>query len=433
MPPRADSALVAGDPGVPGLALLLDGDRLAEWLSHRLGEELRARPRYLRYKPGTSAVMAVDVRPADRGTSAPACASPPSTVLLRAYAPAGAAKLVKSLEQAPGAALIAVDRALLTLATTTAADRDLPALALLADPRRRPALLGRVLGTDGADREASAPAGEPALRTLAYKPHRRWVGALSTGDDEVVLRAYRPADLLRATDPVRALAAGDPATPRLLGRHRRSGLAALEFVPGEPVGADAPGATLGAVGAALGAFHAHRLVLPQRGPRGEAAAVARAVRDVARLLPEQADRADRLAARVLDRLGRLPATPSVTVHGDFSLDQVVLLRSGEVGILDLDRVGTGPAEIDLASLLAEALLRPGAPGDADALLEGVLAGYGPSPVDRSAVSTHLAAQLLRRAAEPFRTRQAAWADAVGRVLDHAERALRASAPAGAPA
>src|SRR6185503_15801896 len=54
----ADSNLATRDPAVPGLAIVLDPDRLASELASRLHVEVdRCAITYVRYKPGTSCLV----------------------------------------------------------------------------------------------------------------------------------------------------------------------------------------------------------------------------------------------------------------------------------------------------------------------------------------------------------------------------------------
>lgn len=141
----ADLALVERDPDLPGLALLLDEQALAGWL----GAPVRLR--YLRYKPGTGCVLALDV---DGERS-----------FVAAFAPGAADKLAKTAAKAPPGALLAADTGRLVIAARPAADRDLPAVAWLQARTAQRTLLRRLL--PGADIEGAT------LRLLSYKPQRR--------------------------------------------------------------------------------------------------------------------------------------------------------------------------------------------------------------------------------------------------------------------
>ena len=102
------------------------------------------------------------------------------------------------------------------------------------------------------------------------------------------------------------------------------------------------------------------------------------------------------------------------MHGDFSLDQVVLGPDGPV-FLDWDRAGTGVAAIDLASMRAAGL-------DAESW-QLVLNGYGevrPLPRD---LDWYVAAAVLERAAEPFRAGHREWLSETNRRLADVQQLL----------
>jgi aminoglycoside phosphotransferase (APT) family kinase protein len=84
------------------------------------------------------------------------------------------------------------------------------------------------------------------------------------------------------------------------------------------------------------------------------------------------------------------SAPSVCLHGDVHLKNAIV-RDGDVALIDLDQVATGPAAADVGSLLA-ALRAAGVDGESS-----VLAGYGrtaPHPLDRDALRWHVAAALV---------------------------------------
>ncbi len=395
----ADVALLARDPGLPGLALLLDDDALAA----RLGAPVRRR--YLRYKPGTSCVLGLDV-------DGRRC-------FAVAYAEQAAAKLAKSAASAPRSSVLVVDEGLRVLVARPSADRDLPALARLArDPRR--ALERALRGHDLTGAQ---------VRVLSHKPQRRWVGRLElpTGAP-VVLRAHRPEDAQATLGALRVLDGARARTPRLLGSDPRLGLVAVSWLPGtglhELLAAGAATSTqLRATGAALAELHAGALDgLALRTPASDAEAVRRAAGAVADLLPALADQAAALAARIERLLPAVTLRP-VAAHGDLSADQVVVGPDGCTGLIDLDAACAAEAELDLGS--AAASLRVSAVGGAPirpaAALDEVVDGYG-GPVDDHRLQVHTAAALLRRVVEPFRTCRADWDDAAAQLLALADAA-----------
>lgn len=404
----ADAALVARDPDLPGLAVLLDDDALPSLLGVPVVR------RYVRYKPGTSCVLGAT---ADLPTGA-------ADVLVTAYDVDGGAKLAKTADRAPAGTVLASDPERRLLAVTAAADRDLPALALVTAPRRRRRLLSSLLPD-------LSPVGAARLSTLSYKPMRRWVGLLSPqGGPPLVLRAYRPEDAAAAVAALRSLAGGSPRTPRLLAADEGLGLLVLEYLPGRPLdellaAGGAPAGVLADAGRALAALHGRSASgLAVHGPAEAAAAVRAAAATVGVLLPQLHDRAARLAEELSARLSRVHSQP-VVLHGDFSADQVVVDHDAGVALLDLDRAAVGDAAADVAGLYA-ALVAEQVPGRRARLSPGdvvgeVLAGYAtvrtaPEPV---AVAAHAAALLLRRVADPFRLCATSWPESANSLLDAA--------------
>ncbi|UFU03791.1 hypothetical protein LQF12_04040 [Ruania suaedae] len=399
---EADRALAERDPALPALPVLLDDHALQQWLAEHLSTPLIARTRYLRYKPGTSCVLGVEVCIGEEQSA--------RTIVVTALTPGEVGKLVKTAERAPSASVLAMDHSGAMLVTTPAADRDLPALASLAVPRRREAMLQRALPLAWGDR------GGP-VRELAYKPQRRWVGRADLRSGTVLLRAYRPADLAAAAARIRALRAEGPRTPVLLGIDRRRGLAAVEFLPGSAL--TAPGAAeLRSLGVALSTLHRSGAALPTAQPGDHREAVLAAADQLALLLPAVGPVARRIAAAAT-AAGGGQGWAQVPVHGDLSLDQAILGPDGEIALIDLDRAARGPAETDLASFTAEAHLRG---KDAAAMLADVRAGYR-LPVDRERLRLLTAGQLLLRAAEPFRCRRPDWAESTAALVAAADRVL----------
>lgn len=396
----ADAALVDRDPGLAGLALLLDDAALAA----RLGAPVRRR--YLRYKPGTSCVLGLDV-------DGRRC-------FAVAYAEDSAGKLAKSAAVAPAGSVLAVDERQRVLVARPSADRDLPALARLeADPGRALAKALRRRDLIGAE-----------VRVLAHKPQRRWVGRLDVpGAEPVVLRVHRPDDAAGTVGALRVLDGSRATTPRLLWSDARLGLVVVSWLPGTGLhelvarGA-ATGAHLRAAGAALAELHAgpgDGLVL--RTPLRDVDAVRQAAAAVAELLPELAGRAGGLAER-LEPLLLAGEVRLVAAHGDLSADQVVIGPGGRTGLVDLDAACAAEAELDLGS--AAAALRAAATGgagprDVDAATGALLDGYA-GRVDPHRLQVHTAAALLRRAVEPFRSCRPDWAVGTADLLALAEAA-----------
>ena len=191
----ADAAIVARDQAVPGLALVLDDDALTSRL-RTVRPELglvSARATYVRYKPGTSCLVAYRLDLGDREVLA----------FAKAYRQGGRAKVAK--DQGKGGEAVATLGELVTV-SRVGGDRDLPAAAVLDQPQRHRRLLRRLL-PDAAECWSAAP------RCLRSKPERRWVGVVDHQDEPVALvKAYRRDDLVGPT-PGSALPAPSRPSP----------------------------------------------------------------------------------------------------------------------------------------------------------------------------------------------------------------------------
>jgi len=411
---EAVADLARRDPRLPMLSVLLDDEAFTTWFRTQLGGEVDVRRRYLRYKPGTSCVVAAELTTAHGRQD----------VVVAGYSASALVKAEKTLAVAGPGAVIANDTGRRILATTPAADRWLPALRLLADPRRRDRHLKRLLHS------SVPPASEGPITTrLSYKPQRRWVGLLHRPHrDPVVLRCYRPQDCASALESLTRMAAVPVARQRLIGADARRGVLALEHVPGRTIEAEHDDAGLREVGRALAGLHAHRVDGCGPDPQADSLAVRRAAGQVGRLLPDLARDVADVAAAVRVRL--TPTGPQVALHGDFSLDQVIA-GPGGLSFIDFDRATRGGAEVDLGSLASALLVH----GDTQAVatMAQVLAGYAevrPVP-DEDLLATQTAAHLLRRVAEPFRSCRSDWAGDVARIVATAAEVLQGvSSPTG---
>ena len=276
------------------------------------------------------------------GSPAPAASPrsswPPARRTRPHSAPRPARKLAKTLEQAPAGSVLLVERQLCVLVARPSADRDLPALRDLAGALAR-------VQRHPAERDQSGSGGR-RMRCRRWRTSRSGAGSgpcppagRQTARDggRYVLRAYRRGDLERARTSLktaRRLFGG--LAPEPVGRSRRRGLMVQAWVPGEPLDralaarsdlAD----TLPTVGRILAGVH-------QQQPARPAARLAGAPLDAtAELLGALDADLGRWAAHLAAPAGRRAAPEDdepVFVHGDFSVDQVVLGPDGP-GLLGL--------------------------------------------------------------------------------------------------
>ncbi|MEJ5868805.1 hypothetical protein WDV85_13755 [Pseudokineococcus sp. 5B2Z-1] len=365
----ADAAVAARHPDLPGLAVLLDADRLRSVLAALAGPEPAATAvlERLRVKPGASVRAGVRLEGPDGRTP---------RVLVTARAgrdwDVKAHKEVDAAHRSGLPAHVAPETRLLL--APAASDRALRGLA-----RLRPDTGAPVRRPRGAPR-----GGDVVATTLAHNPGRRWVGRL---------------------DPAAPGAEGEPL---LVRRHAGGHVEVLAWVPGRPW---SPDDGPDAVRARLDEHAAGRHGTGP-GAAGEARRrLERAVTAAAGGLGALDDDWGARAARLLLLLRRLLAhEPLAPAHGDLSPDQVVVAPDGAVHVLDWDRAGLLPRGWDAASW--EAAQRALAPG------------VDPVPLGGRAAPAVVAATHLVRAVEPFRRRHPAWPDGVEVLLGVAEDALR---------
>lgn len=408
----AEADLARRDPDLPALPLLLEDTVLSTWLSDRLGRPVRARRRYLRYKPGTSCVAAVGLEPDAPG--APGARS----VMVAHWTESARAKMTKTCERAAPGSVLAVDETARVVVGSHAADRDLPALVRLADPERAGATLRRVTGSHFPDSATGT------ATTLSYKPQRRWVGSVTASDGRrVLLRAYRPRALGAHLRAARSLGDHAATLPQLLGQQRGLGLAAFAWVEGHQLDWRADLARAAQVARALAALHRHPASLPAQdaSSRGEGVLATAAL--AATLLPDLAGRLDDVARTAVARLREhgAPEHP-VTLHGDFSADQVVL-GEDDARLIDLDRARSGDRADDLASLAATLWLDG---LDPDPVLAAVLEPYERSTgerIDPAGLTVLTAVQVLERCTDGFRLARPDWVARLHRAVTLAEELL----------
>lgn len=396
-----DAEVVARDPEVVALPTVLDDQRLtahlrARWTAGAAGSPDAVRVTYLRYKPRTLLVAAVEVEAGGER----------DVHLLAATSAAAQAKLDKLRAYAERRELpvLAADDDLKLVLLPAEADRHLPGLRRLDD---------RVGWIDRDLRGGQ-------LRVLAYKPHRRLVAGVEAGGaPAAAVKVHRP----RAVGaPMQALrwASQVPTDrvplPRLLGADPDKGLVVTGWLPGVALHQQEPDrrrSTLRAVGKALGRLHQ---LDPAGLPGSPVPDRTKVVEAVGRLRPDLATMAGRVHHPVT---GCLVAP----VHGDLSPDQVVH-GDGGIALLDLDRMGWGCAATDLASWIAATVVDaphdPAVPQLPEPLLRGYRSVDGPATIDH--VLAHLPFELLRRATDPFRHRRAEWSRTMTRIVRLADGA-----------
>ena len=240
---------------------------------------------------------------------------------------------------------------------------------------------GTVTPIDPAD-DAALPALAPALergRLIGYRAGRRAV--ISTGSSYV--KILRPRRMERVRCLHQLVPSSDIRVPEVLAS---STTGALELAPigGTSLharlrGGQSPLASLRTIGRSLAALHATppSAELQQR----EQDSPARWIDTVARAEVDARPDLERVAAE-LPPLASLMNRPASVVHGDLH-DKNVFTSGGDVGLIDLDSLGIGPAETDLGNLGVHLRLR------------ALQAGQSPTVGDRHAGELYEAYAALR--------------------------------------
>ena len=154
---------------------------------------------------------------------------------------------------------------------------------------------------------------------------------------------------------------------------------------------------------AVAALHASDLDLPVVTTRESLLAEIGRARDVlARAVPQESTRVRELADRLIAAAAEFGMAADATLHGDLH-SKNLLIGADRVFIIDLDRIGRGPALADLGSLLAETVLRDCLAANAvdEARLEAIARGYAAASgraIDGRELRWQLAAALLRERA-----------------------------------
>ncbi|WP_417263542.1 phosphotransferase [Celeribacter sp.] len=356
---KADRDLVARDPGLPGLAALLDPEHVARLLGHP------AELTYLRYKPGVNA------------TATARCADGQFFVLRTAPE----ARFTDYLSRPNWRKHGIWDVAACLVALPVWRDRKIPAARKLrkADPDS----------------------------LVTFKPNRRFVQRIDGG----LRRAFAPGlfDQARAG----AYLGEGFGGARLLASDAIKATLDIEWVAGRAADHSPSPELYRRIGARLADLHRHPMrglcPLPATDP-------SRSLHDLADLLPDLAPRALHCAAMLSGH--HAACRPKVAAcHGDFSADQVIVTPDDAVCFIDWDRAGTGDPLCDVASFLARLDYDPSTRQD---LSQAFLDGYGMTAED---IRPHRAAALAGLLIEPFRDRHPDWPERCAALLQRVEALL----------
>lgn len=427
MLPSADADLVRRDRDLPELATLLDPEAFVETIKPHVPdfEPGSARVVYLKYKPGTNCLAAYKMQVGGREVD----------VYAKTFGPDADVKIgnaVRRMEKAgnSGSGRVVLEGRAISVAFFPNDDK-LKQLGKLSKDRSQ--FMEEVVpdhpGLWGGD-----------LRTLRYKPERRYVAQVRVGGEpRATLKLYREDDYRTTRQNAGAFAesfkkSGSFRVADLLGSSEKYNAVAFEWQPGRPLGEalanpdERPGA-LRIAGAALAELHSQ----PSDGLRrldreDEGEVLASLVEPLVFNSPDMEEKIRALAEALVEGVSREPS-PMRPIHGDFYEDQV-LVGDGTATILDLDEAASGDPAADLGLFIAhlekDAMLghsgREAVLSAADSLLEGYR-GHG-MDMNPERVRLYTAVGLFRLAPHPFRTREPGWPELTRELLDRAEKLLR---------
>ncbi len=424
---RTDAEFVSSEKAIPGLALILDTESVADALRAKLPEADASKMRqvYTRYRPPTDCLVGYELQ----------LGGSPTLIYAKAYCAKAYEKLRKTrgtnVDDIVGSGgLVRDDKMVLVRAFPH--DEKLHSLADLADDQRRSQLLAAVLPDQPEFHNAT-------IRTLHYKPERRYVGlVVNDRGEQAVLKIYEESGyreskrvgsflLEKPRWVAHPLGHSDSHCARVFswsaGVSLSQSVCAVIFEKGP----------IAAAGGILARFHSQRSTgLTPLSRELEVAQLLIAARAVAAICAHLAEKARDLALRIAWVLLSAPVIRK-PIHGDFYPDQAILKEDG-ITLIDLDAAVRGDPAIDLGNFIAR--LEYGAlRGDLsydrvravrEALLEGYIAESAADAPLR--IDLYNAAGLLRLAVDPFRYREPDWPERIAIILNRIDAILESRSP-----
>jgi len=424
--------------GLPGPGTLLDPTFLRERLASlhdARGTLQHVTPFYLRWKPGTSALLGVRLSwRTDEGDVETLASLYLGDGVSEAAAKASTLRL---LDPPMGPALVALDDALFLAFPN---DRLLKGLSAVADERRVGNRLGQPDGAFAA-RGLRIKSRGSRVRPVRWKPGRRAVLELdlklvndATGDKER-WHAYArvmPADELAARVERWRAAATVPAlhAPEVVFVDAERGWFAVAAAEGRALAAAPEAGALEALSNAFTALHAAPSPsLPTRTSDHDRVAAERSLDALVVVAPDLEPRVAALRTLLARHAAALAPASVVFTHGDLGADQI-LVHGDAIALIDWDEGVNGDPHFDWGSLLADLRGRGLATEWVEPLARRVLG----ERFDAARFVWQHAAHEARRAIEGLQRGRRDWRERALDTLAAAEAALAMRPlPAAAPA
>ncbi|MFQ4142301.1 aminoglycoside phosphotransferase family protein [Chlorogloeopsis sp. ULAP02] len=421
----ADYHLIRRDVDLSGLRLVLDTDALAAVLVAQFPDLnlSQVKRTYIRYKPATSCIVSYELMIAQ------------TTVLAYAKAVTSADKLEK-YSQRPGVIQdFGIGRTVLKregiIFSVLPNDNALKQLPKLFDPQLRQKRLQKLL----LDRPDLSQA---ALKTLRYKPERRYVAQLDAGEQgQAVVKAYTSSNYQQAQVNANAFDSIAPLqiVPEL-GHSNRDRLLAFPWIVGSPLSqlittSKAKWEKITQTGIALAQLHQqHPKHLNFLSRHDEATNLLLLASDLSWLCPQWKNRIQAIAVQLSTAL--LNARPiNFPIHGDFNAEQVLWSpNTNDITFLDFDRAVRSDPAADLGSFIAK-LMQDELRGVLSAeqreqIAADLIAGYrtaAPELISEDQIQLYTAIGLLRLGADPFRYCEFDWLEKIDTILCRIEQLM----------
>lgn len=427
---NADKKIIARDTALPGLVALLDGDVLFSTLKKLplLQDIEQADIQYLRYKPANSCACTVRVKWQDGMHKYFYAKALTPERFENSWNNPKRQKLVQQGD--PNAPLAIFDLCIILF--HPAYDRGIRNLKWLVDNKLRHKILKACSLSKFEDENLQ-------VDVLRYKPERRLVARISHHQKTLaVVRTIKESDFSKVL--VGAAFGAAQSYIKLLGVEGSLNTVITDWQEGQslcPEDGIIPSEDLiQKVASQLAKVHKVAYKHPLNYDINDEIQSLKGVQSTFNIiLPEYSLWFECLISNVAKGLIEQPVI-STLIHGDFSLDQVVLGHNkkgvDELSLLDWDRSANGNPLFDLATMQARLELQ---------VIEGVLpvwqaenliatflqAYKAETEINLEGFSWFVASAILRLAAEPFRKRHLDWEQHTLLLLQRAEQILADSA------
>ena len=307
-------------------------------------------------------------------------------------------------------------------------DPDLPALGRVAYPEQLAALF-----TEHATFGMPVRADQLRLTVIAYRPRRRAVlrvGVLLAGGRQTVfVKVLRPSSQAAVLHRHQLLSEAGLPSPRVL-LTTEDGLLVTRELEGRPLALQifdrpAPCRPEELI-ALLDAIPSQVVGLERRGPWTDS--VAQYAQMVCRAVPDLEPMLDSMVGTILSGTGGVPPGNEPT-HGDFYEAQVFVSNGRVSGVLDVDTVGPGRREDDLACLIAHLTTVQRMNADQAERVRDLVASWLPvfdTRVDPVQLRLRAAAVAISLATGPYRGQEQDWEAETRMILHSADMLVRSA-------